>query len=223
MFALEQRAARLHLSDANPELMICYKVIKEECDGLIALLAEHKRKHSKNHFYAVREQHDLDLPVERAARFIYLNKTCYNGLYRVNKAGRFNAPLGSYANPLILDEDNLRAVSEVLRKAYLRWGEFKDITPQAGDLVYCDPPYDETYNGYTTPPFGLEDQTKLASAARDWVGIGASVIISNSDTHLIRSLYPRPQWTLLSITAPRNISCQGATRNATTELIITNA
>ena len=222
MFAIEQRVTRLYLSDMNPELIMTYKVIQERCDELIEILAEHKSKHSSDYYYTIRAKHELESPVERAARFIYLNKTCYNGLYRVNKSGRFNAPVGRYANPAILDEKNLRSVSDVLTKAKLSWCDFSEIKPSSGDFVYCDPPYDNTYNGYTAVQFGHEQQAELAQSANEWVSGGVNVIISNSDTPYIRELYPATKWTLTSVSVKRYISCNGAERNNADELIISN-
>ena len=222
MFAIEQRVKRLYLSDLNTELMITYKIIQTRCDELIAILAEHQSKHSSDYYYSIRAKHELDSPVERAARFIYLNKTCYNGLYRVNKSGRFNSPVGRYTNPTILDEKNLKAVSEILTKAKIASCDFSDITPHSGDFVYCDPPYDNTYNGYTASQFGKEQQAQLARSASEWVGVGANVVISNSDTPYIRELYPATKWNLTSVSVARHISCNGSERTNADELIISN-
>lgn len=219
-FSLDCRITKAHLSDVNLELMLAYKMVQKEPDKLIAALKEHDASHGKRHYKRVRDkQHDEQDPVLLAARFIYLNRTCYNGLYRVNKSGRFNVPMGNYKKPLICDEDNLKAVSEVLQGVTLRGQPFGEIDPQNGDLVYCDPPYDGTFTDYTGAGFDDADQRELRDACAEWRDAGASVIVSNSDTPLIRSLYDG--WTLHPIKAQRNINCKAGERGKETELLIT--
>ena len=159
--------------------------------------------------------------IGRVSRFLYLNKTCYNGLYRVNKSGKFNVPEGKYTNPKICDEVNLRNASEVLKKTEIKVGQF-DITirPEKGDFVYCDPPYDGTFSGYQSDGFGDTDQRRLKEAMDAWTEQGALVMISNSDTEFIRELYEG--YPVHSITAQRNISSNGKTRGQIPEVLITN-
>ena len=153
-----------------------------------------------------------------AARFIYLNKTCYNGLYRVNKSGRFNVPIGSYSNPAICDADNLLAASDVLKKAIIGSHPFGGINPSVGDVVYCDPPYDNTFTGYTDHGFNESDQKELRDACVRWRDAGVHVIVSNSDTELIRSLYR--DFRLVEVKAARNINCKANGRDKVPELLI---
>ena len=147
-FSLDSRIRIAKLSDVNAELTLTYQVARNRLEQLVARLAEHEVEHTdKEYYYRVRKAATSPDAVEVAARFIYLNKTCYNGLYRVNKAGRFNVPRGDYKNPTICDVDNLQAASEVLQKATLRHGDFGKVEPGQGDFIYCDPPYDGTFHG----------------------------------------------------------------------------
>ena len=149
-FALESLIQSAVLADLNEELVLAYHVISSDTEPLIESLQKHATYHSKEegYYWKVREQEPTD-PIETVARFIYLNRTCYNGLYRVNKMGKFNVPKGKYKNPKIIDAENLRAVAKVLQKAQIRFGQFyRSITPQNGDFVYCDPPYDGTFAKY---------------------------------------------------------------------------
>ena len=165
-FALESTIKTAYLSDTNFDLITAYKVIATQPNELIHLLKEHKSKHEGAYYYHIREAHNFvdsvfDYPVEIAARFIYLNKTCFNGLYRVNKSGEFNAAMGRYKNPIICDEENILAVSEALKKAKITLQSFERIEPRSGDFVYCDPPYDSTFTGCSESGFGQSDQERL--------------------------------------------------------------
>ena len=153
--------------------------------------------------------------------FIYLNKTCFNGLYRVNKSGKFNVPMGMYKNPNICDTDNLLAVSEVLKKAEMSAQSFERIQPTIGDLVYCDPPYDKTFTQYTNDGFTRYDQMELRKACDGWREVGAHVIISSSDTEFIRETWHG--YHFVEVEGTRNISCKGSGRGKVTELLIVNA
>ena len=220
-FALESRIGAVQLSDINSELALTYQVVRNNPEPLIDLLAQHACNHEKPYYLRVRKLADIPSSIELAARFIYLNKTCYNGLYRVNKSGQFNVPMGSYKNPIICDAENLRAASEVLKKANVRIGDFDKINPSGGDFVYADPPYDGTFAGYDAHGFGEADQTRLRDAAVRWHKVGAAVMVSNSDTELIRSLYGKPPFVLHEVSAPRAINSNGSGRGAVGELLIT--
>ena len=189
-FGLGEYVRSARLSDVNGELAVAYQIVKEQPEELIALLKKHAGSHEdKKYFYRVRHGGYSDDPVEVAARLVYLNKTCFNGLYRVNKKGQFNVPRGSYTKPNICDADGIRKASRKLQKAVIQFGDFGDIQPGEGDLVYCDPPYDGTFANYSTGGFGDEEQRRLRTAAQQWHGNGVKVIISNADTPLIRNLY----------------------------------
>ena len=189
-FALAHKIKNAFLSDANADLIRTYRAIQEQPERLIETLQHHKENHeTEGYYYEVRAQSDLEDIVDVAARFIYLNKTCYNGLYRVNKSGQFNVPQGRYKNPAICDADNIRVASRVLQKAAIHHVDFGDIEPEAGDLVYCDPPYDDTFNGYSANGFGNTEQGRLRDCMDRWHRNGCYVMLSNSDTPLIRDLY----------------------------------
>lgn len=180
----------------------------------------HAERHDADYYKKVRGLHDIRDPFEKAARTIYLNKTCFNGLYRVNKAGNFNVPMGNYKNPPICDEENLRAVAEALKGVSVEVGSYERIAPGQGDLVYCDPPYDDTFTGYTSKGFDEEAQRHLRDCAEKWRKAGAHVILSNSDTPRIRSLFSHKAWKVVEVENARNINCKGDGRGNTLELLI---
>ena len=218
-FALDSRIRKAYLSDFNSDLMLTYKTLQENSHKIIKQLKIYKKRHNSQFYKKIREQgHSEQDPVKLAARFIYLNKTCYNGLYRVNKAGKFNVPEGRYINPKICDENNLLAVSEVLAKAELQFQSFEKTNPEKNDLVYCDPPYDDTFASYTDTGFNAQAQQKLKEHCDAWRKKGAFVIVSNSDTSLIRNLWEG--YRIKEICAPRKINCKGKERANTNELLI---
>ena len=190
--------------------------------ALLPRLQEHKEAHAdKKYYYHVRRATASPDAVEVAARFIYLNRTCYNGLYRVNKSGLFNVPRGGYKNPAICDTDNLRVVSEVLQKAVLRHGDCGKVEPSPGDFIYCDPPYDGTFTRCDARGFGEPEQRRLRDTVLKWQGLGAQVMVSNADTPLIRSLYPESSFRVHQVSAPRSINSKGNGRGPVNELLIT--
>ncbi len=217
------------LSDVNKELMSTYVVIKNEVEDLIPLLKEHRVKYRsdpKTYFYKVRAS-EPSLSVERAARLIFLNKTCFNGLYRVNKSGKFNVPCGWFLNPSILDEENLRSVSAALcwSNAKILSQDFQDATKNAkkGDFVYFDPPYNPksvtaSFTSYTEGGFGKEDQERLNQWSTELSNRGCDVLLSNSDTPEIHALYK--DYHIEPVSAMRAINCKGNGRRGHTELII---
>ena len=221
-FALEGKVNQAFLSDVNTELALAYRVVQNRPEELIDRLRFHEARHQKNnYYYRVRKMTHSKDPVDVAARFIYLNKTCYNGLYRVNKDGKFNVPRGKYINPLICDEHNIRSASKALGKATVLIGDFAKVEPGEHDFIYCDPPYDGTFASYDAGGFGEKEQTRLRDAALKWCKIGAAVMISNADTPLIRSLYSGSPFTLHRVSAPRPINCNGSGRGPAAELLIT--
>lgn len=216
------------IGDSNEELVSAYRAIRDSVDEVLAKLETHALMHSEEHYYAVRARVP-HAPVERAARFIYLNRTCYNGLYRVNRKGGFNVPMGRYDNPKIVDRENLLAVATALESAELRSGDFGDITTDCGegDLVYLDPPYDplsstSQFTSYTRDGFHRPEQQRLAKTFESMAARGASVILSNSDTPLIRELYTAlsPVPTIDEVEVPRSINSKGGGRGKVKELLI---
>ena len=219
-FALNSMIRKAHLSDLNAELMLTYQMLQTEPDKIITRLRYHKRKHNKEHYLSIRREMDNEKDaIKRVASFIYLNKTCYNGLYRVNSKGQFNVPMGRYENPLICDSENLRSASAVLSKAQLSICCFSKIEPGDGDLVYCDPPYDKTFTSYTDNGFGIDKQRELKRCADRWSKNGATVIVSNSGTDFIRQLWRG--WSKIEISALRSINSNAAGRASVRELLIT--
>ena len=221
-FAFESRIKTATLADLNEELVLAYLSISKHTDEVIEALEKHSENHqTKGYYMKVRDKQKPKEPVDIAARFIYLNKTCYNGLYRVNKKGKFNVPQGKYKNPKICDSANLKNVAAVLGKATIRVGQFDETTePESGDFIYCDPPYDGTFAGYQAEGFGDNDQERLKDSVDTWTKQGAFVMLSNSDTPFIRKLYK--DYHIHSITAYRHISSDGSTRGEKPEVLITN-
>ena len=229
-FAFARRIKHAILSDTNEELVLTYQIVKSDVEALIEQLRLHKRKHDKRagqtyedgktYYRRVRDAEPTD-PVEIAARFLYLNKTCYNGLYRVNSKGKFNVPEGRYKNPDICNADRLRETSQVLQNATIRVGDFTSIVqPSRNDFVYCDPPYDGVFTSYQASGFGENDQERLRNAANAWTRSGARVVLSNADTPAMRKLYS--DFRIREATAPRPINSKGTGRGNAAELIITS-
>ena len=159
-FAVAHKIEKAFLSDMNSELVQTYNVVRDQTNEVIECLRGHQGSHSAAHYTSVRNQHELSDPVEIAARFIYLYRTCFNGLYRVNSMGRFNVPMGSYKNSLICNEQKLRADAETLQKANIPTMDFSQIIPRLGDLVYCDPPYDGTCTSFMGDGFDFKKQER---------------------------------------------------------------
>ena len=209
---------RAIISDTNYELINAYRVIRDNVEELIDSLKNHVN--DEGYYYRVRALNPSTLtPVERASRFIYLNKTCYNGLYRENSRGEFNVPFGKYKNPKICDEENLRVVSEFLRSADVQilYQDYKETCKLAreGDFVYLDPPYHpisktSSFTKYTREDFTQEDQIELAQVFKDLDRKGCYVMLSNSNTEFIRDLYR--DFEIIELSANRSINCRAEGR-----------
>ena len=215
-----------YLSDYNSELINCYQAVRENVESVIKALKKHRNE--SDYFYRVRSIDPASLSsVERAARLIYLNKTCFNGLYRVNRQGQFTVPFGSYKNPRTCDESNLRLASQALQKVHLKSAHFSQVLRHArrGDFVYFDPPYQplsatSNFTSYTSRCFGEEDQRQLAEIVRQLDKRGCSVMLSNSDNRFIRELYS--DFRIETVWASRAINCKGNRRGRISELVILN-
>lgn len=221
-FAFHERMERAVLSDANEELVIAFHVVRTNVEALILRLKAHAIEHHQDegYFKAVRKQ-KLRYDIEIAARFIYLNKTCFNGLYRVNASGQFNVPKGNYKNPKICDEDRLRAANKALQIAQIRVGDFaRTVEPRADDFIYCDPPYDGCFTGYRPDGFDDEDQKRLKRQADVWLAGGSGILISNARTAMITKLYKGAAYQTHVVKAQRLISADASTRGPTDEVVI---
>lgn len=222
------------LSDASRELIITYKAIMHHTDDLIAILERYQAKHCEEFYYEIRQQYNdamflgPDDEVEMAASYIYLNKTAFNGLYRVNSRGEFNTPFGRYTNPKICDHENLRACKKALTRASVLCVDFSHhhvcAGAKRGDFVYLDPPYDSDdesgFSAYTAKKFGRLDQETLYDEFVKMDLRGANVMLSNADTTFIRDLYC--EYNIEEIQAPRSVGGSPESRQTTTELIIRN-
>jgi len=229
-FALYRRRliGQAVLSDLNAELIDTFIAVRDCVEEVIALLETFP--YDEAFYYSIRglKPAELDLP-HRAARMIYLNKTGYNGLYRVNKAGRFNVPFGRYKRPTYRDPENLRAVSMALQGVEILWAPFESVLERAerGDLVYFDPPYvpvSETANftSYSALGFSLDDQRRLRDVALELTARGVWVMLSNSETEAVRELYSASSFVLSRVEANRHINSNPRRRGKVGEYIITN-
>ena len=225
-FKLAPRLQQALLSDLNPDLVHTYQVVRQRLPELLEQLAIHKAQHEKDYYYHIRAEHELTDPVAIAARFIYLNKTCFNGLFRVNSKGRFNVPMGRYKNPNILDEPNLRACHHALQNVQISLKGYQDITPQAGDLVYFDPPYhpvnETSFTAYSRFDFQPKQQRMLRDFALKLHEAGVQVMLSNSNTAYIQELYGKAPFRCEVVLAPRFVNSNAKGRGAVEELLITN-
>ncbi|MCK5689013.1 DNA adenine methylase [Myxococcota bacterium] len=218
------RPDKATLSDVNPELVATWTAIRDNVDGVIALLEEHRV--SEEEFYRVRSLDGSAMgEADAAARTIFLNKTCFNGLYRVNQKGKFNVPFGKYRNPNIVNEENLRRVSALLQGVKITVADATQVGRRArrGDLIYFDPPYDPisksaSFTSYAKGGFGKEEQAKLAKTFRTLANRGVHVVLSNSDTPYIRELYK--DFKMDQIWVRRPINSRADRRGPVAEVIV---
>lgn len=219
---------KAYLSDANPNLVETYQAIKENVEAVILQLEQHQARHGKEHYYEIRAVIPETL-VARAARIIYLNRTCFNGLYRENSRGLFNVPMGDYKNPRIVDADNLRAVAGALAKTELHCDSFDVILQHAKskDFVYFDPPYHpvsttSSFTSYAKGGFDQEDQVRLADVAKQLSDKGVKVLLSNSHTPFICDLYRDRGFSVSEVFATRNVNSRADRRGKVSEVLARN-
>ncbi len=227
---------RAILSDVNPNLIAAYQHLRCQVEDVIALLhgireQYHARtpEQQREEYYRVRTVYNW-LPVgdiEKTALLIFLNKTGYNGLYRENSQGVFNVPFGRYHNPALFDEDNLRVVARALQGTELICDHYSSVVRSAlsGDFVYFDPPYmplskTSSFTGYTKDAFSVEQQVALAAVARDLAWRGVFVMLSNSDSPVIREIYR--DFSCHEVWASRAVNSKASLRGKITELVITS-
>ena len=220
---------KAELSDLNNELVTTYNVIKGGVGVLIKLLKKHK--HEKEYYLKMRAQNPKELSdIEVASRLIYLNRTGFNGMYRVNGRGEFNVPYGRYTNPIICDEENLRRVSTALQKVTIKQQDYKNVLKKAkrGDFVYFDPPYHPvsktaSFTSYTKEAFLEDGQTELHDTFVELHKRGCYVMLSNSDTPFINKTYSGiPNVVITKVAASRAINSKASKRGKITEVLVAN-
>lgn len=224
------RPARAVLSDTLHDLIATYEIVRDQVDDLIPKLEKLRSKHDEKQFYAVREQFNAkkNAPaVDRAAWLIYLNKTCFNGLYRTNRSGGFNVPFGRFKNPSVVHPERMRAASQALQGADLRQAGFEALLDDAekGDVIYLDPPYDPVsrtanFASYAHGGFTTDDQRSLADVFRKLDRRGCLLALSNNNTDLVRELYEGFDFEPIEVA--RLIGAKSSTRGTIREVLIRN-
>jgi DNA adenine methylase len=225
-----RRPARALLCDKNPQLCATYEAVRDDVDSVIDRLRALSAGHSPERYYTLRDRYNHADKVslsERAALFIYLNKTCFNGLHRVNRRGEFNVPAGRYTNPRILDEAALRAAGRELARAELLCDGFESLLSHAkpGDFIYFDPPYEPVsptanFTAYGQDGFTRADQERLRDVFAELDRRRCKLMLSNSDVPIIHELYRRFRIDL--VTSPRSINCDSSGRGLVTEVVVRN-
>lgn len=229
----ERNGQKCGISDLNSDLVLTYTTIRDKANDLIHSLKNHSKnyqKDSKSYYYAIRESNPRSA-VEKTSRLLFLNRTCFNGLYRVNSKGKFNVPLGKYTNPNIVNEENIRSVSHVLQssKVSIKCRDFESVLNDAkkGDLVYFDPPYQPVsdtanFTSYTHKSFTITDLKRLANLCLDLDSKGCKVLLSNSDSQEVAEMFTDKQWKIKKIEANRSINSNSKKRTGHFELLIKN-
>ena len=224
---------KCEISDLNSDLILTYTTIRDKPDDLIQSLKFHAKnyhKDSKSYYYTIRKSSPKNA-VEKTSRLLFLNKTCFNGLYRVNSKGKFNVPLGRYTNPNIVNEDNIRSVSAVLqtRKVSIKCRDFESVLDEAkkDDLVYFDPPYHpisdtSNFTNYTNKSFTTSDLKRLVRLCVNLDLKGCKVLLSNSDSQEVAKLFSEKPWKIKKIRANRSINSNSKKRIGHHELLIKN-
>lgn len=230
LFDLQPKKAVIN--DINMELVNVYNVVKHDVERLIEDLQKHEN--NKDYFYAIRDLDRQPLykdlsPIERASRVIYLNKTCFNGLFRVNGQGQFNVPFGKYKNPQIINEIVIRAVHNYLHTndVTILNQDFEMVVKMAtkGDFLYFDPPYDpvsdtSSFTGYHIDRFNKNDQIRLRDTFVELDKRGCKVLLSNSATHFIKDIYS--DFHIEIVSAARNINAVASKRGKIEEVLVMN-
>jgi DNA adenine methylase len=213
--------SKAYLSDINFHLILTYLAVRDDLDRLILNLKLHEKNHGKEYYLRARERlgHEDDT-TKIAALLIYLNKTCFNGLYRVNKAGQFNVPIGDYKDPSLFDDGALRNDSKILQGVTIIQHPFWQIPVVREDFYYLDPPYHKVYAQYDSSGFAEPEHRALAKFCKEIDEAKAYFMLSNSDTPLIRSLYSR--YHIEQVEASRSVSCKAHQRGKENELVIRN-
>ena len=229
----ERNGQKCSISDLNSDLVLAYTTIRDRIDNLITSLKNHEKnyqKDSKFYYYSVRQSNPRS-EIEKTSRLLFLNRTCFNGLYRVNSKGKFNVPLGKYTNPNIVNEENLRSVSSIFQssKVNIKCRDFEAVLRDAkkGDLVYFDPPYQPVsdtanFTSYTNKDFTYADLSRLAELCKNLDKKGCKVLLSNSDSKQVSDMFSGKPWTISKIPANRSINSNSQKRTGHFELLIKN-
>ena len=229
----ERNNQKCGISDLNSDLILTYTTIRDKIDDLINSLknhTKHYKKDPKSYYYSVRETSPRSA-VEKTSRLIFLNRTCFNGLYRVNSKGKFNVPLGRYTNPNIVNEENLRSVSQILQtsKVSIQCRDFESVLKDVkkGDFVYFDPPYQPVSNtanftSYTHKSFTIDDLERLADLCLNLDSKGCKVMLSNSNSNDVEKMFKGKEWSIKKIQANRAINSDSKKRTGHYELLIKN-
>ncbi|MSV33561.1 MAG: DNA adenine methylase [Nitrosarchaeum sp.] len=229
----DKNGQKCSISDLNSDLVLAYTTIRDRVDSLITSLKNHEKnyqKDSESYYYSIRESNPRS-EIEKTSRLIFLNRTCFNGLYRVNSKGKFNVPLGKYSNPNIVNEENLYAVSNILQsgRISIKCRDFEAVLRDAkkGDLIYFDPPYQPTsatanFTSYTNKDFTYDDLTRLAELCLKLDSRGCNVLLSNSDSKEVADIFAKNTWKITRIEANRSINSNSKKRTGHYELLIKN-
>nr|AFK25017.1 DNA adenine methylase [uncultured archaeon] len=223
---------RCKVSDLNSDLILAYITIRDRVEELVESLENHAKNYHKNpdsYYYQVRDNEPTS-QIEKVSRLLFLNRTCFNGLYRVNSKGKFNVPLGRYSNPNIVNEENLYAASHILqsKRISISCRDFSSVLQDAkkGDFVYFDPPYQPVsktanFTSYTNRDFTYKDLQKLVDVSEKLSDRGCKVLHSNSNSKEVRKLFSK-DWKVIEISANRAINSDSTKRTGQTELLIKN-
>ena len=229
----QEKGDKWHVSDLNSDLILSYVTIRDRVDELISALEVHSINYFKNpssYYYKIRESNPKG-QIEKVSRLVFLNKTCFNGLYRVNSKGKFNVPLGKYVNPNIVNKENLLVVSKILQSKdiSIKCQDFEAALKNAssGDFVYLDPPYQPVsdtanFTSYTNADFGYDDQERLYAKFKALDRKGVKVLLSNSKSDEIIRLFKEFSCGIVEINANRFINSVSQKRTGHTELLIKN-
>jgi len=221
------------ISDLNSDLVLTYTTIRDRIDALITSLKNHEKnyqKESESYYYSIRENNPRGA-IEKTSRLLFLNRTCFNGLYRVNSKGKFNVPLGKYSNPNIVNEENLRAVNHILQSSRIsiKCRDFEAVLRDAkkGDLIYFDPPYQPVsstanFTSYTNKNFTYDDLKRLAKLCFELDSKGCNVLLSNSDSDQVADMFSSNPWKVTKIETNRSINSDSKKRTGHFELLIRN-
>ena len=226
-----QEGLRAILSDINPAICLFYKTVRDRADDLIEYAATLCYANSSSDFYEARARfNSIDgnkEPVEKSGLLLYLNRHCFNGLYRVNSKGEFNVPFGSYIKPRMPSDEEILAASKSLNKTEIRHDDFQEVLAGAtgGDFVYLDPPYEpisnsSSFTAYSKGGFGREHQERLSKVMWDLDSKGVKFMLSNSGNSFLKELYSG--FRIMPVEARRNINSIGNGRGSVREIIVTN-